>query len=61
MLHPLHNFHLIFHLLVEYAVLDESAFLQLFSRIRPPIIFRGHLVNHSESTFSDRPNSVIFS
>jgi len=59
MLDLLHNFHFIFHLLVENAVLHELPLVELLCGVRKAIKFGGDLVYCREGAFPNLGHPVI--
>lgn len=59
MLYLLHNFHFIFHLLVENAVLHELPLVELLGGVRKAIEFGGDLVYRRKGTFSNLAHAVV--
>lgn len=59
MIETLHDAHLILHLLIQDAVLNEMALLQLFGRIRATVILGGDHVDDGKGALADLANLVI--
>lgn len=59
-LRSLHDPHLVFHLLIEHAVLHKLSLVEFFGSIRPPVEFCGHLVHSCEGALADSANPVVF-
>lgn len=59
MVEPLHDSHLVFHLLIQNTIFNKMPFFQLLGRIGPSIIFRRDHVHNSKGTFANLPHLVI--
>ncbi len=59
MLHILHDLHLIFHFLVEDAVLHELALVEFLSGVRNAPKRGGDLVHRSKGAFPNLSDSII--
>lgn len=55
----LHDPHLVFNLLIQYAILHELPFFKLFGSIGLPIIFGSHFVDYCKSSLANRSSSIV--
>ncbi len=60
MLGIFHDFHLVFHLLVQHSILHEAAFLQLLCCVWFAIELGSHLMHSGKGAFSDMTYPVVF-
>lgn len=59
MLNLLHNLHLVFHFLVEYAILDKAALVELLGGIGLAVKLGGHLVHGGKGALADLADAVV--